>query len=493
MSSYPWSILGLEAPASEREIRSAYARRLKVVRPDTDPAGFQQLVEARSFAFDLARSRAADALEEDDDAEDSLPEAAAIDPMSEESRLPSVAPTTLPVVVAELVQVDLAPSIAPPVSIELHDPVLEPTVAPATGELDPIFAASAGVASDAAPTETILLEPDEVLGRLRNLFRTMGPPPAPDEATRVLADLERLPRSIRQMMEPDILQAMARSLPAPVKDKFPRLSALLRWMDLIADPVAEQRAMSQMRRTLFVALDENFGWTTSDRRVHQTLKPAQAVQLMALLHASHKEQRITREGVPPRWDGDGLPILEPADLQAFFGTELPHFGVAYQEAKRKRAWAPNWRPWLLLFAPVWMLPLRQYRLLGIWLITMMFSGFLLNFVERSVAPMLKVRVAAAYEPLTLLAHFLAWTPVLAVQIHVARNSGRLEVERLARLATKADRKGLFDPQLRAAFFRQRAPRFRFEDGKKKSSGFWDNWWWIFVGIAVIRLLGMLLK
>ena len=72
MSSYPWSILGLDAPADEREIRNAYARRLKIVRPDTDPVGFQKLVEARGYAFELARSRAANpaAYEDEDDDED---------------------------------------------------------------------------------------------------------------------------------------------------------------------------------------------------------------------------------------------------------------------------------------------------------------------------------------------------------------------------------------------------------------------------------------
>ncbi len=513
MSGYPWSVLGLEAPASERDIRSAYARRLKLVRPDSDPAGFQKLVEARGYAIDMARSRAANpaAYEDEDDDEDLEGEGlegenespvAPQDLVLDETGPPigrsadSPKPVAIDVTSGEpALRMDESqpPFIAPQVSIELHDPMPQPMVAPATGEPETMAPPSTGMATHAAPPEPILLEPDDVLARLRNLFSTMGPAASPGEADRVLADLERLPRSIRQMIEPEILQAMARSLPVPVKDKFPRLSAILRWMDLIADPIAEQSAKAETRRRLFVALDDNYGWTTSDRRVHRCLPPGQAVQLMTHLQASHKELRIAREGLPARWDGDGLPILDPVDLQAFFGSELPHYGVAYHEAKRARIWAPNWRPWLLLLAPVWMLPLRQYRLIGIWLGTMFVSGLGLTFIETNVMPLLLGRFPQTGAALTAFVNVLPFLPMIALHIHVARNNGQLEVERLARLAAKADRKGLFDPQRRASFFRRRVPDFRFPDGKKKSGGFWDNWWWIIVGITVIRLIGMMFK
>ena len=518
MSGYPWSVLGLEAPAGEREIRSAYARRLKSVRPDTDPQGFQKLVEARGYALEFARSRAADTSAQDGecDDEDHQPDAAGRDTI--QGTVPQVAPpadppTEPPIVVPAPVLLGLAPhdpgpglaeppspAIAPSVSIELQDQLPDPDVPLATGE--PLSGVANPLAPKSGPPSVspaisaaiILLEPDEVVARLRNLFSTMGPPPSPEDAARALSDLERLPRSIRQMIEPDILRAMARSLPPPVKETFPRLAALLRRMHLIPDKLAGRHASAELRRTLFVALDETYGWTTSDRHVHQTLPQGQAAQLMAHLHASQSEQRVAREGLPPRRDADGLPILDAADLHAFFGSELPHYGVAYHEAKRARRWVPKWRPWLVLFAPIWMLPLRQYRLIGIWLIVMMFSGFLINFVERSVAPLLKVRFAAAYEPLTLLAYLLAWAPVAALHVQVARNSGRLEVERLTRLAAKADRKGLFDPQQRAKFLQKRAPGFRFEDGKKKFGGIWGGtWMWIIIGITVVRLIGMMLK
>ena len=57
MSVPPWSILGLNGPADERAIRSAFARQLKLTRPDDHPKAFQALIEARNAAVLLARGR----------------------------------------------------------------------------------------------------------------------------------------------------------------------------------------------------------------------------------------------------------------------------------------------------------------------------------------------------------------------------------------------------------------------------------------------------
>ncbi|ELY5871706.1 hypothetical protein SNN82_001923 [Cronobacter sakazakii] len=58
-------ILGLEPGADERAIKRAYARLLKVCRPDDDPQGFQQLRDAYETALEQARRGVADG---DDDA-----------------------------------------------------------------------------------------------------------------------------------------------------------------------------------------------------------------------------------------------------------------------------------------------------------------------------------------------------------------------------------------------------------------------------------------
>lgn len=50
-----WSVLGLEPGADERSVKRAYARLLKVHRPDEDAEAFQRLREAYDQALSLAR------------------------------------------------------------------------------------------------------------------------------------------------------------------------------------------------------------------------------------------------------------------------------------------------------------------------------------------------------------------------------------------------------------------------------------------------------
>lgn len=53
----PFNLLGVAADADERTIKLAYAKLLKLTRPDDDPEGFQRLNQAYQQALNLARSR----------------------------------------------------------------------------------------------------------------------------------------------------------------------------------------------------------------------------------------------------------------------------------------------------------------------------------------------------------------------------------------------------------------------------------------------------
>jgi hypothetical protein len=57
MAKSCWALLGIKKSATEREIKIAYAKRLKTTRPDEDPAAFQLLVEARADALRYASLR----------------------------------------------------------------------------------------------------------------------------------------------------------------------------------------------------------------------------------------------------------------------------------------------------------------------------------------------------------------------------------------------------------------------------------------------------
>jgi len=52
---FPWEILEIDPSTDERLIKAAYARRLKVTRPDEHPEGFQTLRAAYETALSLAR------------------------------------------------------------------------------------------------------------------------------------------------------------------------------------------------------------------------------------------------------------------------------------------------------------------------------------------------------------------------------------------------------------------------------------------------------
>lgn len=77
---YPWTILDIDPTSDQKEIRKAYARRLKVTRPDEDPVGFQALVEARDAALEESHWVTSDE-EGEGAAENASPEDAAVAPV----------------------------------------------------------------------------------------------------------------------------------------------------------------------------------------------------------------------------------------------------------------------------------------------------------------------------------------------------------------------------------------------------------------------------
>lgn len=90
-----WRELAISPSTDEREIRRAYARRLKIVHPEDDPEGFQALRAAFEQALNHARHAAWEAgnnWHEDDAVDEGLDASAA--PVGENHALPPATPST---------------------------------------------------------------------------------------------------------------------------------------------------------------------------------------------------------------------------------------------------------------------------------------------------------------------------------------------------------------------------------------------------------------
>ena len=90
----PWQILNLDPDtATEKEVKTAYARLIKVHRPDSDPEGFQRVREAYEIGLTLLRQRD-QAPAEEDNARVSVPEQAE-EPAPEPAELKSLPPALI--------------------------------------------------------------------------------------------------------------------------------------------------------------------------------------------------------------------------------------------------------------------------------------------------------------------------------------------------------------------------------------------------------------
>src|SRR5471032_112950 len=121
-----WDILGTEPTSDERAIKRAYARQLKVTRPDDDPVAFQQLRDAYEFALRHAPMFAAQWQEQGQQAETTAPAKLTLESEPAAVQPAPAAPAELWGVVAQ----EDAPAIETPAAPEkwdggVHDPIEE--------------------------------------------------------------------------------------------------------------------------------------------------------------------------------------------------------------------------------------------------------------------------------------------------------------------------------------------------------------------------------
>jgi len=493
----PWDVLGIAAGAGVADIRRAYARRLRDIRPDEDAEGFQQLVEARDLALQLASG-----------ARQHVPPAREI-----VANIVDASPDDV---------VDL-PS-GPAASLEREPPTrpASPPVAPAAHRPPPV-APAADPEISAPPTQSS----QDALDALHGALNTDGL--AGWQAAVGL--MSALSHQQRAALEPRIIAALCSfvaqesgNLAAWPPSKWP-------FFDLIA------------------ALDEEFGWRENDRVLYEILGEQEAQDFTALL-------RWTRTLLSGEADSTdrGEPIAF-RDLHAFYNDGRDQRGLdAYwavvNDPKMRfhdiatylffPVW--RWRAGALLGLLGWavlILPFAPWRLAG--------GGTQSNMIMEAFALVLPLCLAFAYMPVgqlgavwDSLAFFLfpvwalarrlyvwaaigliAWIAIAyqlspyggsgllafgavfqAMALHVTAGAcgQRWIVYHLKRSIAAADRRRIFEPQQRASFLRRHGTGNQSlqptRPRKKPRAGSQDWWKWLVLVAAIsaiIRLVDALLR
>jgi hypothetical protein len=433
----PWDVLGLVPGCTEREVRSAYARTLKVTRPDDDPVAFQRLVEARDFVLEMIKAGIQPRYVEfepadgDDGADaagqraDALLAGAAIDALALE------APVLEAPVPAQ------APAIPVPQVIVADVPA--PATAPETAVLP--------AATDENPREIIAdilrrLDPDATAAMLAD-WKTL------------LARVGQLRHDTRTAIEPAVLRALPVLLPPISRLNGPVAIApwYVRLDRLIGTPaINPARAIARQQAEMLVALDEEFGWTRFDRHVYGQLGLDDAREVLSRLTGLVQAAAIRRQGLPLRRSSKGIPLLDERDLRAYFGEGYGAFASAYAAARQHDRWTPSWSTVRALMMPFLALSHRLWLPLGCWLASAAFAataGF-----ARSLHPAWLISLGAWHREAVLA---LAFAPMVLVHLWYGLFGHVQHLTRAMHAVIEADKRGQFQPEMRYAFIGYRSP------------------------------------
>jgi hypothetical protein len=311
-----WTILGIAPTADVGAIRRAYARKLKLTRPDGDPDGFQRLVRARDAALAEATEIAELSLSDDGEVEEQdeiapvLATAAPIDterPNPRDSAGPAEADAP-PIVIREVSEPQALSASAAPIP--------RIVIAEESGE-------AALDSSPALQQEGFSLEASErhwaEARRFANLPRLIiSRVPAPEaEIARLIDASKVLPRGPRQLVEAALIEATGRDLRLP-SGRFSSLA------------VSNVRALFRHGETVF-------GWLRDDRLIHKILGPRDAAAFCLI---GQEEDD---------WTSEKRPRLPDRDARMLFANTR-RYRRAYERFRRRGR--PAWRfDFLAFLAP----------------------------------------------------------------------------------------------------------------------------------------------
>jgi hypothetical protein len=489
----PWELLGIDYFATERQVRTAYAQRLKVTRPEDDAAAFQRLVEARDAMMNVARRRAQEAAWEDEalGEEEAQDEAPAL--QVEPAPRPPV-PESLGSSAGATGSLASAPAALP----EAPGYSGSVTAAPASAAV-PILPEAPGYSGSTAglvppePEHFAVEEPDLSLDDLLDpIHALLG-------AHIRLSDLEAWPRLVgglgklhhdeRSMASHALLEA----LPARI-GTISLLAGPERRREFLASLVwgkpadwADDRKRAQVQADLLAALDEEFGWTSEDRQVFAVLDSSDANTVLTSLHGFARAALFNRDGAPPTYDGNGLPLFEQRDVAVFFGDTYYRYAGLLASSRAAGRWVLDWSFSRALMAPILALGHRHWEVLSAWAATLAFAIYVFN-TPLPLIDALRQQLAAYTNVFTA----LALLPMAAVHAWYGAYGYSRHFTRLRRLVSSLDAQQHFAPTTRAMRLQRAATT--------GSGGQWiwpwqgtrfnKLWFVVVLALALVRILAM---
>jgi hypothetical protein len=405
-----WTVLGIAPTADVAAIRRAYARRLKLTRPDEDPEGFQHLLRARDAALGEAAAiddrRAAE--EEPDGEQDDAPPRPAVDP-DHAAATPGMDATSDPQAEAPLAT-DAA---APPIVIRmLRGPEPEPRPAAPVPRIVVTAAddEEASLAASAPHDTGFSLEARERhwatarrLAAQATALLADGRAPA-DEIARIVGASADLPRGPRQEVEAAFIAATGRQLRLP-DGRFDSVR------------VAQVRA-------IYTPGAPVFGWLRDDQLVHTILGARDAAAFCL----------IGRE--EDQWQ-HGTPKLMESDARLLFAGSPKYMRVHERFRQRGRL---AWRFDVVAFLapPLWAFYYHQTCLAYATVAVLAAAGVLMGSAD------------ALGNPSNLAAAGI----IVAVHAGTALVADRFMMWGAAWTVRQARKQLCYDPNRRADFMRQ---------------------------------------
>lgn len=323
-----WDRLGIEKTDDERAIKRAYAKQLKAIRPDEDPAEFQALREARDeaiylsqFDFDYEWDE-----EECEDDEYSEPYEASADPQAELSANNQVLDTTI----QSDDPLEQALRESDPQSDETYVLTLDEMNPP---ENDPI----ASVEPEAEPNsgfydvEIDAITYEQINAQLEDL---MGPWALWDEVAwlKFIRRIRDCSFDLSNYAEYEIMHLLGENL---------------------AEKKHESAVQREARHSILQFLNNEFGWTQNDRRVYAVLASERAEALMDLLR--YGEEGSGSGTSETFYDAFGFPLLTAQHFKDYLGKNNSVYEKYYKKSldegrELKQSW--SWPGFL--FSPLWL-------------------------------------------------------------------------------------------------------------------------------------------